>query len=53
MSYSISYTVAADTRLEAIEKAAGMLRSNVRLRGVGSVTSAGDLWVVCLNVWED
>lgn len=53
MSYSIAYTVAADTRLEAIEKAVAMLRSSVRLRGVGQVTEVAGLWTVCLSVWED
>lgn len=53
MSYSIAYTVVADTKLEAIEKAVAMLRTDVRLRGVDSVTSNAELWTVCLNVWED
>ncbi len=53
MSYSISFEVVAQTELEAIERAVGMLRAGVRLRGVGRVTRAGDLWMVSLNVFED
>jgi hypothetical protein len=53
VTYSIAYTVAAATRLEAIEKAVAMLRRDVRLRGVGEVTQVGDRWTVCLSVWED
>lgn len=53
MSYSLTYTVAASTRLEAIEAAVTMLRSGVRLRGVNSAVQAGSVWHVSLNVWED
>lgn len=53
MTYSIAYTVIAATKLEAIEKAVGMLRTGLRLRGVGNVTKNAGAWTVCLNVWED
>lgn len=53
MTYSIAYTVTAQTELEAIEKAMAMLRRDVRLRGVGRITRLGDSWTVCLSVWED
>ena len=52
--YSLTYTVTAPNELEAIRKAASMLRSGVRLRGVNSVTRAsGNLWRVSLNLSED
>lgn len=54
MSYVIRYEVDASTRLEAIDKAASLLRIGVRLNGVHQVEEfLPGWWVVLLNVWED
>jgi hypothetical protein len=54
MTYNLRYEIQAETRLEAIDKATGLLRSNVRLRGVIKAEPAfNGFWTVVLSVWED
>lgn len=54
MSYVIKYSVLADGRLEAIEKAIAMLRTGLKLRGVVSAEQGvPGWWDVDLSVWED
>lgn len=54
MSYNLRYEVEAQTRLEAIDKATGILRTGVKLRGVISAEPAfAGFWTVVLSVWED
>jgi len=52
--YTIRYTVSAETKLEAIEKATEKLRTTLRLIAVVSADPAGKpWWTVRLKVYED
>jgi hypothetical protein len=52
--YSIRYTVAADTKLEAIEKATAKLRKTLRLVAVVDAKPSGPpWWTVRLQVVEE
>ena len=54
MSYNIHYSVLADGRLEAIEKACALLRTGVKLRGVVEAEQGTPgWWEVTLSVFED
>jgi hypothetical protein len=54
VSYNLTFTVPAETRLEAITNAVAMLRTGLKLRGVVSANAtAGAYWDVVLSVWED
>lgn len=54
MSYNLRYSVLADSRLQAIELATGMVRTGVKVRGVVSAEQGiPGWWDVVLSVWED
>lgn len=54
MTFNLHYSVLADGRLQAIEKAVALLRTGVKLRGVVEAEqSIPGWWEVTLSVWED
>ena len=54
VSYNVHYSVLADGRLEAIEKAVALLRTGVKLRGVVEAEQGTPgWWEVTLSVFED
>lgn len=54
MSYQLHYSVLADSRLQAIEKAAALLRTGVKLIAVVEAEQGTPgWWEVTLAVWED
>lgn len=54
MKYRIRYTVTARTELEAVTRAAEMLRKGVSLIGIVSAEPIGTyMWAVLMSVSED
>ena len=54
MSYLLRYSVLADSRLEAIQKACAMVRTGVKVNGIVECEqSIPGWWDVVLHVWED
>lgn len=54
MSFNMTYSVRADSRFEAIEKAVALLRTGVKLRGVVEAEQGTPgWWDVVLSVFED